>query len=143
MPGSKSIRVFKGWFDMDSASQIREADLCQSMASTLKSDCSWDSEKKCFWVRSKSEYFKHHCDTCAKDFNYPVQCTSCPVCSSQVSSKSVWIGRIEPPSEKEWSNSMNKVPVANPELLKRAQEDLRENPVHEEGFDWQHLRDNL
>ena len=145
MPGSKSIRVFNGWFGMDTLSQEQETSTCSAMAEGVgtSDNWGWDSEKKCFWLKENTYYVIHRCPTCKKNFNYPVTVEKCPVCSSETTSKNVWIGRIEPPSEKEWGNSMNKIPTANPDLIKRAQEDLALNPVKEEGFDWQHLRDNL
>lgn len=104
----------------------------------------WDSEKKCFWLKEKSHYFNHVCEACRKDFNYPVTVEKCPVCSNAVSRcKAVWVGRVEPPSEKEWDNSQNKRGELDPALVQRAKEDLAQNPVKEESFDWQHLRDNL
>jgi len=145
MPGSKSIRVFSGWFGMDTLSQEQEASTCAAMAegAGASDNWGWDSEKKCFWLKENTYYLVHKCSTCKKSFNYPVVVEKCPVCHNDTASKNVWIGRIEPPSEKEWGNTMNKIPTANPELIKRAQEDLALNPVKEEGFDWQHLRDNL
>ena len=145
MPGSKNLKVFGNWFAMDSLSQDQETALCLKMGQAAGDPKGWDwgSDQKSFWLPERSHYYTHRCDTCKKSFNYPVEISACPVCDSKISSKSVWLGRIEPPSEKEWSNSMNKIPVADPGLLQRAQEELAENPVKEEGFDWQHLRDNL
>lgn len=131
---------------MDSKSQIREGDICRSMAEKIEtvSGWEWDSEKRCFWLQEKSHYYSHGCDTCKKDFSYPVTVEICPVCNSKVSKcKAIWVGRVEPPSEKEWDNSQNRRQELNPVLVQRAKEDLAKNPVKEESFDWQHLRDNL
>lgn len=146
MPGSKSIRVFSGWFGMDSKSQIKETEICISMAESIIDNpgWTWDSEKKCFWLQEKSHYFKHSCETCKKEFNYPVSIKYCSVCSSEIAKcKAVWIGRVEPLSEKEWDNSQNKSGELDPQLVQRAKEELSVNPVQEAGFDWQHLRDNI
>lgn len=146
MPGSKSIRVFNQWFAMDSKSQLREGDICSDMAGKITSNdgWEWDSEKKCFWLKEKNVYYNHACETCKKNFNYPVSVEVCPVCSDKVSKcKAVWVGRVEPPSEREWDNSQNKRGEVDPTLVQRAKEDLAKNPVKEEGFDWQHLRDNI
>lgn len=111
---------------------------------TTSNGWDWDPEKKCFWLEEKNHYFNHVCETCKKDFSYPVQIEVCPVCSAKVSKcRAVWVGRVEPLSEREWDNSQNKRQELDPGLVQRAKDDLAKNPVKEESFDWQHLRDNL
>lgn len=104
----------------------------------------WNTDKTSFWLKERNNYFTHRCESCKKDFNYPVPVSHCPVCSSKIEKcRARWVGRIEPPSEKEWNNSTSKQPNVNPELAAMARQELAANPVQEAGFDWQHLRDNL
>jgi hypothetical protein len=145
MPGSKSIRVFTEGFGEDTQSLKLEAEVCGKLAdANPHSECGWNSIKTTFWINERSEYFSHFCPGCGCKFNYPVSVKACPKCDlTDLKSVGRWIGKIEAASSKEWNRSSDKRGELNPHFVEAAKQDLREHPVHEEGFDWGYLKDNL
>lgn len=106
-------------------------------------DWQWNSDKTGFWLAERNIYYNHICNSCKMDFSYPVKKDVCPVCNGAIKCREVSLGKIEAASSKEWSSTMNKVPVVNEHMVAAAQQDIREHPMQEAGFDWQHLKDNV
>lgn len=145
MPGSKSIRIFESSLGADSQSLRQEVETCLKLSAANPFDgCGWNSDKTAFWLNERNEFFSHLCQECKCRFHYPTSVSVCPKCDAEgVKSAKRWLGKIEAASSKEWNRSSDKYGELDPHYVAAAKQDLQEHPVHEEGFDWGYLKDNL
>lgn len=137
---SKNIRVFTDWFGIDTKSKLKELEVCESLYSTLtEPGVEWSSDRTGFWVEEGNSYYRHRCDN-AKYFNYPVPVSKDFKINDNMIVKidKIYIGRVQGSESKRLADEQ-----LDPYYLKLAQEDLAANPIKEEKFDWDHLKQEV
>lgn len=136
---SKNTRVFIDWFGIDSKSKLAEIDACQKLYSLIEENkWEWSSDKTGFWVESGGEFFKHVCSN-GKYFNYPIEVKNFDINDVKiVKINKQHIGKI---LGSEAQRGVSE--TVDPYYMRLAEKDLQENPRHEEGFDWDHLKQEM
>ncbi len=134
-----NVKVFPEWFDIDLDSFEREIMLCNKLFKLIEEDeWEWGSDKTGFWVEERKGYYRHNCQD-GKVINFPIPIKEDIEPYFQIKSvNAVPVGKVVGAAAKSFSEGA--IPK---HLIKQAREDVRNNPIHEQGMDWEALRETL
>ena len=136
---SQNIKVFPEWFDIDLDSFEREIMLCGKLFALIENNkWEWNSDKNGFWIEERSGYFRQHSSN-DKIVNFQIVLKEIPGLDVEINSiDPVPVGRVIGADAKRFSKG-----AIHPHLLKQARQDVLDNPIQEQGFDWDVLRESL
>jgi hypothetical protein len=137
---AKNIRVFAGWFGIDAKSKKAEAELASLLRLKFPSESVvWTDDNTSFWIEEKSIYVKHFCSN-GSYFNYPIKVSEIPgkidIIITRV--ERIRVEKIRGAEDRSQDN-----PGDFGYYSKLAKEDLKEHPVQEQGFDWDHVKNEI
>jgi len=159
---SRNVRVFPDWFSKIDNRSIREhRDLCEFLYNKVDShECEWSADKTSFWVSEKTSYYKYVLDdgrwlaptgTPAREFYLPEKlkeitinigvdsATGFPAGEYEVKEISeVVLGKIHG-SEAQRTYSAE----ISPHYAEMAKKDLAENPIPQDNFDWDLVKEAM
>ena len=128
---SQNIRIFIGWFGIDSKSKKLEIELATSLRVAFPFDgVSWSEDNTSFWIPEKTIYYKHFCSN-GLYFNYPLKINEISGKNDIIilRSEAIRVGKVRGSEERiqdsDWTY-----------YQELAKQDLKEHPVQEEKFDW-------
>lgn len=134
---SKNIRVFPDWFGIDSKSKRKELEVCNQLFDIIKDNTwEWSSDKGGFWVEERNFYYKHICDN-DKFFNYPIQIPVIDGCKV-IKTEKKYVGKIAGNEAKRTTSE-----ELDQYYVDAALKDVKENPIKEDGFDWEHVKQTM
>ena len=137
---SQNIRIFTKWFGIDSKSKKAEAELAALLRE--KNPCeniSWTEEGTSFWAEEKTSYIRHFCSD-GSSFNYPVKVSEIPgkIDIIILRAERFRIGKIRG-AEDRLQDNVGELDY----FSKLAKQDVKDNPIPEQGFDWEHVRKEI